>query len=125
MAQPLDAIAAPIEQVLVGKPAAFSWQVLLADAPAAPQDLMSLVNIWPVLDYGAIEPGQRATTAVRKAVEDAKLQSSYDATVGLTGTVPLADQQLSTLHQDVGLNFAVTGIIIEPISKLLTAVDPI
>jgi len=112
MAQPLDAIAAPIEQVLVDKPAAFSWQVLLADAPAAPQDLMSLVNIWPVLDYGAIEPGQRATTAVRKAVEDAKLQSSYDATVRLTGTVPLADQQFSTLHQDVGLNFALTGIII-------------
>lgn len=110
--QPLDAIAAPIEQVLVGKPAAFSWQALLANAPAAPQDLMSLVNIWPVLDYSVIEPGQRATAAVRKAVEDAKLQSSYDATVRLTGTVPLADQQLSTLHQDVGLNFALTGIII-------------
>jgi hopanoid biosynthesis associated RND transporter like protein HpnN len=112
MAQPLDAIAAPIAQVLVDKPAAFSWQVLLADAPAAPQDLMSLINVWPVLDYGAIEPGQRATAAVRKAVEDAKLQSSYDATVRLTGTVPLADQQLSTLHQDVGLNFVLTGIII-------------
>ena len=112
MAQPLDVIAAPIEQVPVDKPAAFSWQVLLANAPAAPEDLMSLINIWPVLDYGAIEPGQRATAAVRKAVEDAKLQSSYDATVGLTGTVPLADQQLSTLHQDVGLNFALTGIII-------------
>ena len=110
--QPLDAIAAPIEQVLVGKPAAFSWQALLANAPTAPQDLMSLVNIWPVLDYSVIEPGQRATAAVRKAVEDAKLQSSYDATVRLTGTVPLADQQLSTLHQDVGLNFALTGIII-------------
>ena len=110
--QPLDAIAAPIEQVLVGKPAAFSWQALLANAPAAPQDLMSLVNIWPVLDYSVIESGQRATAAVRKAVEDAKLQSSYDATVRLTGTVPLADQQLSTLHQDVGLNFALTGIII-------------
>ena len=112
MARPLDAIAAPIEQVLARKPAAFSWQVLLADAPAAPQDLMSLINIWPVLDYGAIEPGQRATAAVRKAVEDAKLQSSYQATVGLTGSVPLADQQLSTLNQDVGLNFALTGIII-------------
>ena len=112
MAQPLDAIAAPIERVLVGEPAAFSWQVLLANAPAAPQDLISLVNIWPVLDYSAIEPGQRATAAVRKAVEDAKLQSSYQATVGLTGTVPLADQQLSTLNQDVGLNFALTGIII-------------
>jgi uncharacterized protein len=112
MAQTLDAIAAPIEQILAGKPAVFSWQVLLANTPGAPQDLISLVNIWPVLDYGAIEPGQRATAAVRKAVEDAKLQSSYDATVRLTGTVPLADQQLSTLHQDVGLNFALTGIII-------------
>ncbi|MFY9836067.1 MAG: MMPL family transporter, partial [Xanthobacteraceae bacterium] len=111
-AQTLDAVAAPIERILAGKPAAFSWQVLLANTPVAPEDLISLVNIWPVLDYGAIEPGQRATAAVRKAVEDAKLQSSYDATVLLTGTVPLADQQLSTLHQDVGLNFGLTGIII-------------
>jgi len=37
MAQPLDAIAAPIEQVLAGKPAAFSWQVLLADARRRPR----------------------------------------------------------------------------------------
>jgi uncharacterized protein len=112
MAQALDAAAAPIEQILAGKPAAFSWQALLAGTPVAPEDLISLVNIWPVLDYGAIEPGQRATAAVRRAVEDAKLQSSYDATVRLTGTVPLVDQQLSTLHRDVGLNFTLTGIII-------------
>jgi hopanoid biosynthesis associated RND transporter like protein HpnN len=32
--------------------------------------------------------------------------------VRLTGTVPLVDQQLSTLHRDVGLNFTLTGIII-------------
>jgi uncharacterized protein len=112
LARPLNTIADSLDQVLAGKPATFSWQVLVNNTPAKPADLMSLINIWPVLDYSSIEPGAKATTAVRKAVEDSKIGPTYDATVRLTGTVPLADLQFSTLHEGVALNFAVTGIII-------------
>ncbi len=112
LARPLNTIADSLDQVLAGKPATFSWQVLVNNAPAKPADLMSLINIWPVLDYSSIEPGQKATAAVRKAVDDSKIGPTYDATVQLTGTVPLADLQFSTLHEGVALNFAVTGIII-------------
>ncbi|HEY1981969.1 MAG TPA: MMPL family transporter [Xanthobacteraceae bacterium] len=112
LARPLNTIADSLEQVLAGKPATFSWQVLLNNAPAKPADLMSLINIWPKLDYSSIEPGQKATEAVRKAVEDSKIGPTYDATVRLTGTVALADLQFSTLHEGVALNFAVTGLII-------------
>jgi hopanoid biosynthesis associated RND transporter like protein HpnN len=112
LARPLNTIADSLDQVLAGKPAAFSWQVLVNNAPAKPADLMSLINIWPVLDYSSIEPGGKATAAVRKAVDDSQIGPTYDATVRLTGTVPLADLQFSTLHEGVALNFAVTGIII-------------
>jgi hypothetical protein len=112
LARPLNTIADSLDQVLAGKPATFSWQVLVNNAPAKPADLMSLINIWPELDYSSIEPGQKATEAVRKAVDDSKIGPTYDATVRLTGTVPLADLQFSTLHEGVALNFAVTGIII-------------
>ena len=112
LARPLNTIADSLDQVLAGKSATFSWQVLVNNAPAKPADLMSLINIWPVLDYSSIEPGQKATAAVRKAVDNSKIGPTYDATVQLTGTVPLADLQFSTLHEGVALNFAVTGIII-------------
>jgi uncharacterized protein len=112
LARPLNTIADSLDQVLAGKPATFSWQVLVNNAPAKPADLMGLINIWPELDYSSIEPGQKATEAVRKAVDESKIGPTYDATVRLTGTVALADLQFSTLHEGVALNFAVTGIII-------------
>jgi uncharacterized protein len=112
LARPLNTIADSLDQVLAGKPATFSWQVLVNNAPAKPADLMSLINIWPELDYSSIEPGQKATEAVHRAVDDSKIGPTYDATLRLTGTVALADLQFSTLHEGVALNFAVTGLII-------------
>jgi uncharacterized protein len=112
LARPLNTIADSLDQVLAGKPATFSWQVLVNNAPAKPADLMSLINIWPELDYSSIEPGQKATEAVHRAVDESKIGPTYDATVRLTGTVALADLQFSTLHEGVALNFAVTGLII-------------
>jgi hopanoid biosynthesis associated RND transporter like protein HpnN len=112
LTRPLNTIAATVEDVLAGRPAAFSWQALLNGTSAKPQDLTSLIAIWPVLDYGAFQPGQAAAAALRAAAEDAQLSSAYGATVRLTGTVPLADLQLATLRQGVAFNFAMTGVII-------------
>jgi predicted exporter len=112
MTAPLDTIAAAVEGVRAGRPTAFSWQVLVNGVPAKPADLTSLIDIWPVLDHHAVEPGQAATAAIRRTVTEASLTSNYDASVHLTGTVPLADLQLATLQQGIGLNFAVTGAII-------------
>ena len=112
MAAPLNMAAATVESVLAGKPATFSWQALVNGAPSTPRDLNELIDIWPVLDYGAIEPGRAATEAVRKTAADAHLASDYDATVRLTGTIPLADAQFATLQQGMVLNAVVTAAII-------------
>jgi uncharacterized protein len=110
MARPLNMIADTVENVLAKRPAAFSWQVLVNGAPAKPEDLRRLVDIWPVLDYRALEPGQTAAIAVRKA--DARLDSDYDAAVRLTGPIPLADAQLATLQKGLWLNGAITAAIV-------------
>jgi len=112
MAQPLNTVADTIESVLAGRQAAFSWQVLVNGRPAKPADLTQLIDIWPVLHYGAIEPGHAAAEAVRKAAADARLNSDYDASVRLTGTIPLADAQFATLQQGIWLNSLVTAAII-------------
>jgi uncharacterized protein len=112
MAGTLNSVADTIEGVQSGKPTAFSWQTLVSGAPATPEQLRGLVDIWPVLDYHAIEPGKTATVAVRQAAVDAQLSSTYGATLSLTGTVPLADQQFATLQEGTTLNFIISGAII-------------
>jgi hopanoid biosynthesis associated RND transporter like protein HpnN len=112
LALPLDAVADTIDNVLAQRPATFSWQVLVNGALAKPEDLSRIIDILPVLDYGALEPGQAASAAVRKAVADAQLSSDYKASVHLTGTIPLADAQLATLQQGVWLNAIITAAIV-------------
>jgi hopanoid biosynthesis associated RND transporter like protein HpnN len=112
MAKPLTMAADAIENVLAGRPSAFSWQVLVSGAPATPGQLNQIVAMYPVLDYGALQPGKRATAAVGQAATDAHLQSKYQAAVHLTGTIPLADAQFATLQQGVVLNGVTTGAII-------------
>jgi hopanoid biosynthesis associated RND transporter like protein HpnN len=112
MARPLNMIADTVENVLAKRPAAFSWQVLVNGAPAKPEDLRRLIDIWPVLDYRALEPGQAAAIAIRKATADARLDSDYDAAVHLTGPIPLADAQLATLQKGLWLNAAITAAIV-------------
>jgi uncharacterized protein len=112
MARPLNTVADTLDNVLANRPASFSWQALVNGTPPTPSDLRQLIQIWPVLDYGALEPGHAAAAAVHKAAADAHLNSDYDASVGLTGTIPLADSQLATLKQGVWLNSIITAAII-------------
>jgi uncharacterized protein len=112
MAQPFNTIADALDNVLAGRKAAFSWQALVNGAPATPEDLTQLIEILPVLHYGALEPGHAAAQAVRKTAADAHLNSGYDANVRLTGPIPLADAQLATLQQGLWLNSLLTAAIV-------------
>jgi uncharacterized protein len=108
----LNMIADTLEAIESGKSATFSWQALVRGSSPKPQDLRRFIDIWPVLDYRALQPGQAATAAVRRTATNAALKADFDASVGLTGPVPIADQEFESLRQGVWLNAAVTGAII-------------
>jgi hypothetical protein len=57
-----------VEQVLAGKPATFSWQVLLSGKVPEAKDLRHFIEVLPVLNYSALEPGREASNAILKAV---------------------------------------------------------
>jgi uncharacterized protein len=105
-------IADTVDAVESGRPATFSWQALVQGAPLQPQKLRRFIDIWPVLDYRALEPGKAATAAIRKTASDLSLKSNFDASVGLTGPVPISDQEFASLRQGVWLNATITGGII-------------
>ncbi|HEX8827271.1 MAG TPA: hopanoid biosynthesis-associated RND transporter HpnN, partial [Xanthobacteraceae bacterium] len=67
MTWPMTLGAETIEKVNAGQPATFSWHELVQGARSKPDDLLRFLEIRATLDYSELEPGQRATDAIRKA----------------------------------------------------------
>ena len=110
--RPLTMAADTLDAVFAGRPAAFSWQVLLNGAPAKPEELRRIVEILPVLDYGALEPGAAATAAIRAAADKAAFVSEFHATLRLTGPVAIQDEEFATLRDGALRNGIITAAIV-------------
>jgi hypothetical protein len=69
MARPLNLAADTLEGVAQGHPVEFSWRTLLRGDPR-PLDLHRFVEVRPFLDQTALEPGGKATAAIREIVRN-------------------------------------------------------
>jgi hopanoid biosynthesis associated RND transporter like protein HpnN len=111
MLRPLTVTADTVEAVLAGKPVNFSWHELL-NGTASPSDRRKFIDVRPELDFTALEPGKKATAAIRQAVRDLKLDTAYSARVRLTGPVPIADEEFATVQEGMVVNGIGTVIIV-------------
>ncbi|WP_026870149.1 MMPL family transporter [Inquilinus limosus] len=89
-----------------------SWQSLLSSAPPSPRALRRFVLAQPVLDYGALEPGKKATDFVRATAERLHLTPDYGVRVRQTGNIPLNDDQFSTVSEGIGLSTTLSVILV-------------
>jgi hopanoid biosynthesis associated RND transporter like protein HpnN len=105
--RPMAMLSDTVENVLEEKPASFSWRVLMS-GKAEPRDLRRFIEVEPILDFTALEPGGAASAAIRQAVLDLNLASEFGARVRLTGSVPLADEEFSTVKENAELNAILT-----------------
>jgi uncharacterized protein len=110
-ARPLNLAAATLEGVAQGHPVEFSWRTLARGDPR-PLDLHRFVEVRPVLDHAALEPGGKATAAIREIVSQLELQRTYGAQISLTGPVIISDNEFAGVHQGAALNSVVTGVIV-------------
>src|SRR6266849_7435331 len=62
----LAALADALERLEKGKSPAFSWRELIAGRPPKLSELRRFVNIEPVLDFGDLQPGGKATAVIRE-----------------------------------------------------------
>jgi uncharacterized protein len=108
MARPLSMFASTIEDAVAERPASFSWRELAAGKPPAPGDLRRILEIRPVLDFAALEPGAAATKAIRQTVADLKLDTEFRARVRLTGPIAIQDEEFGTLKENAELNALVS-----------------
>lgn len=112
LANVLNEVAATLDAVLADKPAFFSWRELVSGEKANTSDWRRFIEIHPVLDFAALQPGQAATDAIRRAVVDLKLHERFGATVRLTGSVPIADQEFATIEEGAVPNLVGTIVIV-------------
>ena len=75
-------------------------------------DLRRFVNIQPVLDFNDLQPGHKATVAIREAVSRLGLTPERGVKVRLTGSVALSDEEFATVADGAALNGVVTLLLV-------------
>lgn len=97
-----------VDGALANRPAALSWRDLAESTGKAggtggasdgPAPGRAFVTVRPILNYGALEPGEKASNGIRQAAIDLKLAERFHATVRLTGAQPLSDEEFASVAQ--------------------------
>jgi hopanoid biosynthesis associated RND transporter like protein HpnN len=110
--RPFNLISQTVEDILNKGTATFSWRELVSDKPLTDTDRRAFIEFKPKLDYNALEPGKDATDAIRQAATDLNFADQYKARVRLTGPVPIANEEYSTVQEGAILNGIVTVLIV-------------
>lgn len=108
LTRPLDMAAETAQAALAGQPTNFSWQVLASGHAPRPDELRRFIEVEPVLDYHALEPGRAATDAIAQTARELQLGVKYQAHIEQTGLVPINDDGFAGLTKHVGLNAALS-----------------
>jgi hopanoid biosynthesis associated RND transporter like protein HpnN len=110
LAWPLSLADKTVSDALAGKSATFSWQELVQGSQPQAMQLRHFIEVQPVEDFTDLQPGRKATDAIRRSAANLKLGDKFGAQVELTGAVPMDDDQFSVIHQSA-LRDTLTALI--------------
>ncbi|MCW5703301.1 MAG: MMPL family transporter [Bradyrhizobium sp.] len=103
-ARPFTYVSETVEKVLAKQNPTFSWRELVSPKPLTDGDKRAFIEVKPNIDYEALEPGKNATDAIRKAASDLKFAEDFHARVRLTGPIPIANEEYSTVQEGAIIN---------------------
>jgi uncharacterized protein len=106
------ALAGAFERLAEGKSPAFSWRELIAGRPPKPSELRRFVNIEPVLNFGDLQPGGKATAVIREVASGLGLTPEQGVKVRLTGPAVLSDEEFATVADGAVLNGVITLLLV-------------
>ena len=114
LARPMAMASDTVQEALTGRPATFSWQALASGKAPETQELRRFIEVEPVLDFSALEPGRAASDAIIQIVRELRLDHDYQARVRLTGLVPMNDDQFATIRESAPLTaaFSLVSVIV-------------
>ncbi|HKF61645.1 MAG TPA: MMPL family transporter [Dongiaceae bacterium] len=97
--RPITAIANTIADVLAGKLHPLAWRTLFTGSQPTLRELRRFILVKPNLDFSALQPGEKASEAIRAAARELDLTPQHGIQVRLTGSVPMSDEEFGTLAQ--------------------------
>jgi hopanoid biosynthesis associated RND transporter like protein HpnN len=95
--RPISGFGDTLGRIADGQTAYLSWRSLITGAKATRQETRRFIEVQPKLDFGALEPGEKASAAIRAAAASLQLTQDRGVRVRLTGPVPLSDEEFATL----------------------------
>lgn len=113
--RPIAAFADSVESVAKGQPKPVSWQTMLTGRTPGPLELRRFVIVQAVLDYNALQPGEKSSNAIRAAARALNLTPENGVRVRLTGTVPLSDDEFATVAEGTGLATVASIVLVSVI----------
>jgi hopanoid biosynthesis associated RND transporter like protein HpnN len=96
---PLSLADRTLSDVLSGKPATFSWQEFVQGSRSQTMQLRHFIEVQPVMDFAALQPGRKATDGILRSAADLKMGEKFGAKVELTGPVPMNDDQFAVIRK--------------------------
>jgi uncharacterized protein len=112
LTRPMQMAGETVAEALQNRPAHFSWRELTSGRTAGSEELRRFIEIEPVLDFNALQPGLAATEAITDAAKRLNLAGEDQARVRVTGLVPMNDAEFATLQDHAGVNAAVSMIAV-------------
>ncbi len=112
MAPVMNQASSTIDDVLADRTPAYSWRAVVAGQPPSATDKRRFIVIHPVIDFAALEPGKQASDAVRQTAADLHLKQDLGATVRLTGSVPISDEEFRTIQEGAVPNAIATVLVV-------------
>ena len=101
--RPLAGFGDTLGKIAARQPAFLSWRSLITGAKPSLRETRRFIEVKPVLDFSALEPGERATGAIRQTASALHLTPENGMRVRLTGPVPLSDEEFATLADRAAL----------------------
>ncbi len=107
---PVEAAAGFVDRIAgaihaAGDPGAppLSWQQLFTGDAGDLTPIRRVILIQPKTDFDSLQPGSDAMSAIRSLADELRLKEIYGARVRLTGSLALADEELESVADGLGL----------------------
>ena len=116
LVHPLNAIADAVAARLEGKVGRLSWRDLMTGLPDRPSDRREIILLKPPLDYKSLSPAADAIKAIHGDAAALGLDAAHGVSVRVTGSPALAEDDLRSVKNGVGvaslLSLALVSVIV-------------
>jgi hypothetical protein len=108
----LTVMAETLDVQKEGRFSRLSWQQLMMDDGDEKGPYRRFILVQPVLDYGSLQPATAAIDAVRRLADEIGLTPDRGVRVRLTGSAAMAEDELRSVEEGMGLAAVVSLILV-------------